>query len=223
MILLALLAVVVSCDVSTRIGGTAPFREYRVVNAYTSPVDILVDGNVVAAALTPGDMFNGTITLGTHTLALRSTGSSTPITQPLIGAVAPPSTIAAVRASTGALSSAVLDDTNTVVDANATKVRVLHLAPNAAPLQIYRTQPDVHTPVAWLGSPLSYEPNPTSQNIQYVASTVGSWEIRAWQSPADSSGWDTAPAKVLFLLPGGQKATVLILDKAGGGVRLLVI
>src|SRR5689334_7217519 len=55
LILIGLLAVVVSCDVSTRIGGTAPFREYRVVNAYTSPVDILVDGNVVAAALTPGD------------------------------------------------------------------------------------------------------------------------------------------------------------------------
>jgi hypothetical protein len=50
-------------------------------------------------------------------------------------------------AANGAIGSSVLDDTNSVVPAGATKVRVLHLAPSAGTLQVYRTQPDYQQPI----------------------------------------------------------------------------
>jgi hypothetical protein len=219
---LVLLGVVASCDVSTSIAGTEGNPQFRVVNAFTSSVDVLVDGNVAISALAPGAVSTGVAAPGSHTLVIRPTGSGSSISQTLTSAVGATSTIAAVRSSSGSLSSAVLDDTGSVVPANATKVRVLHLAPNAGTLQVYRTQPDFQTPVAWQ-SPFNYEPDPTSQNAPFIQSTVGSWEIRVWQSPADASGWDTAPTKMIIPLANGEKATVMILDKPGGGVRIQVI
>ena len=68
---LALLVVVASCDVSTSIGGSEARGDYVVANAFTAPVDVLVDGNVVIAGLPTGSVTDGTVTLGSHTLALR--------------------------------------------------------------------------------------------------------------------------------------------------------
>ena len=108
-------------------------------------------------------------------------------------------------------------DTNSVVPPAATKVRVVHLAPNAGTLQVYRTQPDYQQPISWQ-FPFDYQPDPTS--ARFIQSTVGSWEIHVWQTPADASGWTNAPARVVIPLESGQKKTVLILDKPGGGVRV---
>jgi hypothetical protein len=112
-----------------------------------------------------------------------------------------------------------LDDTNSVVPPGATKVRVLHLAPNAGTLQVYRTQPDYQQPISWQ-LPFTYQAEPTSLSAPFYQSTVGSWDVRVWQMPADASGWASAPVKVVLPLAGGEKKTVLILDKPGGGVRV---
>ena len=124
-----------------------------------------------------------------------------------------------MRAASGAVASATLDDTNNVVPAGATKVRVLHLAPNAGTLQVYRTQPDYQQPISWQ-FPFDYQAAPTSLSAPFYQSTVGSWEVRVWTSPADASGWASAPVQVVIPLASGEKKTVLILDKAGGGVRI---
>jgi len=219
---LAMLCVVASCDVSTSMIGRVGNPQFRVVNAYTTPVDVLVDGSVSISALAAGQIITGSAAPGSHTLALRPTGSSTSISQSLTSTVGAMSTIAAVSLPGGALSSAVLDDTGSVVPPNATKVRVLHLAPNAGTLQVYRTQPDFQTPIAW-STPFNYQSDLSSQAAPFLQSTVGSWEIRVWQTPADASGWATAPVKVILPLSNGAKATVMILDKVGGGVRVVVI
>ena len=216
------LCAVASCDVGTTIAGVSGDPGLRVINAFTTTVDVLVDGNVAIAGLAAGSISTAFAAPGSHTLVLRPTGSGAPVSQSITTAVGAMSTIAVVRSSSGTMASAVLDDTNSVVPAGATKVRVLHLAPNAGTLQVYRTQPDYQTPIAWQ-FPFNYQPDPTSLTAPFLQSTPGSWEVRVWQTPADASGWSTAPSKVIIPLTSGEKATVVILDKPGGGVRVEVI
>jgi hypothetical protein len=53
--------------------------------------------------------------------------------------------------------------------------------------------------------------------------TVGSWEVRIWQSPADASGWTNAPIKIVIPLASGEKKTVLMLDEPRGRVGVEII
>ena len=195
----------------------------RIVNGYTTPVDVLIDGSVAASGVAAGAITTLTPSSGDHTLSLRPTGSSTTSAAQSITATAGAlNTVAAVRQSDGTVSSAALDDTSDVVPTGATKVRVIHLAPNAGTLQVYRTQPDFATSVAWQ-TPFNYQTNLSSQTAPFYQSTAGTWEIRIWQTPADASGWDTAPVRVTIPLGSGEKKTVLILDNPSGGVRVQLI
>jgi Domain of unknown function (DUF4397) len=191
----------------------------RVVNAFTGPVDVYIDGNLAIGSLAAGSIGTAAPTSGGHTLVLRPTGSGASSSQSITTSAGTLPTFAAVRSSGGAVSSVSLDDTGSVVPNGATKVRVIHFAPNAGTLQVFRTQPDYHTPISWQ-FPFTYQAEPTSLSAPFYQSTVGSWEIRIWQTPADSSGWANAPVKVVIPLTSGQKKTVVILDQAGGGVRV---
>ena len=215
-----LLSVAAACgsDSSTAC-CTTPAESLRVVNAFTAPVDVVIDGTVVIPALAPASIDTAASISGAHTLVLRPVGPGVAQSRSINSTPGVLSTFAAVRSSSGALGTAVLDDTNSVVPAGATKVRVLHLAPNAGTLQVYRTQPDFQTPISWQ-FPFNYQPDPTSATAPFLQSTVGTWEIRVWQTPADSTGWANAPLRITLQLKSGEKKTVLILDKPGGGLRL---
>ncbi|MEO8623468.1 MAG: DUF4397 domain-containing protein [bacterium] len=194
----------------------------RVVNAFTSPVDVLIDGSVVVSGLAAGSVGMAAATSGDHTLLLRPTGSTASVSQSITTTTGSLNTIAALRAQSGSLSTTVLDDTNSVVPAGATKVRVLHFAPSAGTLQVFRTQPDYQTPIAWQ-FPFTYQATPNSLSAPFYQSTAGTWEVRIWQTPADASGWANAPVKVVIPLLSGEKRTILILDDVGGGVRTQVL
>ena len=221
---LAALAALVACgsDTPAACCTVATAGGVRIVNAFTFPIDVRVDGNLVIPALSPATIDTASLPAGGHTLTLQPVGPGISVSSSLTLAAGAVNTIAAVRSTSGSLASAELDDTNSVVPPGATKVRVLHLAPNAGTLQVYRTQPDFPTPVQWQ-FPFNYQPDPTSISAPFVQSTVGTWEIRVWQTPADSSGWSTAPIKVVLPLQSGEKRTILILDKAGGGIRAEVL
>ena len=118
----------------------------RVVNAFTTPVDVLIDGAVAIQSLAAGSIGTVAPASGSHTLVLRPIGAGASVSQSIIITTGALNTIAAVRTSNGAVGSAVLDDTGSVVPSGATKLRVLHLASNAGELQVYRTQPDYQTP-----------------------------------------------------------------------------
>ena len=193
-------------------------QDLRVVNAFTTSVDVLVDGNRVAT-VPAGSIGTAAPGAGAHTVTLRASGSGSEAAVRLTTTTGNVNTIAAVRAASGGVSGIVLDDTNSVVPSGATKVRVLHLAPSAGILQVYRTQPDFQQPISWQ-FPFSYQAEPTSLSAPFYQSTVGSWEIRVWQSPTDITGWENAQTKVVIPLRSGQKKTVLILDRPGGGVRI---
>jgi len=190
----------------------------RVVNAITSPVDVLIDGSVAIAGLSPGAIGTASTPSGSHSLVLRPTQLAASTSRSITTTDGSLATVAVVRTSTGVVQGAVLDDTNSVVPAGATKVRVLHLAPNAGTIQVFRTQPDYQTPIDWQ-FPFNYQSDPTPLSAPFYQSTVGTWEVRVWQTPADSSGWANAPIKIQIPLASGQKKTVMILDKPGGGIR----
>ena len=212
-----LLASVASCtNGPTAFNGDQP--AVRIVNAFTGPIDVLIDGAIVSASLSAGSIGNAYAPYGAHTLMIRPSGTTASASQNIITGSGSVRTIAAVRSSTGAVATAVLDDTGSVVPAGATKVRVLHMAPNAGELQVYRTQPDFQTPVSWQ-FPFTYQAQPNSLSAPFYQSTVGSWEIRIWQTPTNSSGWASAPVQIIIPLGSGEKKTVVILDKVGGGVR----
>ena len=139
------------------------------------------------------------------------------------GAVA---TIAAVRWGS-VLAASALDDSNAVVPSGATKVRVLHLAPLAGQIQVARTQPDWLSPplIGWK-VPFLYDSVTINDPLAnpFYQSTVGTWDVRVWRTPTeDSLGWNGATSRVTFTLASGEKRTVLVLDKPGGGIELSVI
>jgi hypothetical protein len=212
-----LLATLASCN-----NGPTSFNDgqpaVRVVNAFTGPVDVLIDGGIAAASLAAGAISSVYAPTGAHTLMIRPAGTTTSTSQAIVTSPGSLSTIAVVRSSNGTVATAVLDDTGSVVPAGKTKVRVLHMAPNAGELQVYRTQPDYQTPVSWQ-FPFTYQATPNSLSAPFYQSTVGSWEIHIWQTPTNASGWAAAPVQIIIPLASGEKKTVLILDKVGGGVR----
>ena len=220
---LVFLAALAACgsDHPTACCSTSP-NTLRVVNAFPMPVDVLIDGAVVIPSLLPGVIDTAAAGSGTHSLSLRPVGPGVASTRSITTTGGTLSTVAAVRSTTGSLASTVLDDTGSVVPAGATKVRVLHLAPNAGTIQVYRTQPDFPTPVNWQ-FPFTYQADPTPLSAPFVQSTPGTWEIHVWQTPADSSGWANAPIKVVLQLKSGEKRTVVILDKPGGGIQYQIL
>jgi hypothetical protein len=219
---LVLFSGAIACDTNTLTGCcTTGGGRIRVINAFTTPVDVLVDGDVAIQSLAAGGVATASPSIGNHTIVLRSTTGSS-ISQQITTSSGALNSIAAVRASNGAVGSAVLDDTGSVVPAGATKVRVLHLAPNAGALQVYRTQPDFQQPVSWQ-FPFTYQSDVNSLSAPFYQSTVGTWEVRVWQTPANATGWTSAPVKVLIPLGSGEKKTVMILDDPAGGVRVELI
>ena len=194
----------------------------RVVNGNTAPVDLFIDGTKVLSNVSVASVDSVRYSLGTHTFRVDEVGSSAYGTTQMEVTERAPRTIAALR--TGAvLSAAMLDDTNAVVAPGKTKVRVLHLAPNAGEITVMRTQPDYQTPITWQ-FPFLYSAEISALSNPYVESTSGTWDIRAWRKPSeDALGWNGTTAKVTLSLQSGEKRTVLVLDKAGGGIALKVI
>jgi Domain of unknown function (DUF4397) len=144
----------------------------RIVNAFTTPVQVLIDGSLAVASLPAGAIDTLASASGNHTLVLRPVGSGASASQSITATTGALSTVAIVRASNGAIAAAVLDDTNSVVPPGATKVRVLHLAPNAGTIQVYRTQPDYQQPVSWQ-FPFDYQPEPTSITAPFYRARSG--------------------------------------------------
>lgn len=220
---IAVLALAVACsDENPTACCSTGAPALRVVNAFTTPVDVLVDGKVALSSLAAGAIDTAAFDAGAHTVSFRQASGGVTVSQSVTTTTGSLSTIAVVRASNGSVATAALDDTNSVVPTGATKVRVLHLAPNAGTLQVFRTQPDYQQPISWQ-FPFTYQAEPTALSAPFYQSTVGTWEVRIWQTPADASGWANAPVRVVIPLASGQKRTVLILDNPAGGVRVEVL
>ena len=97
--------------------------------------------------------------LGQHTVTLRASGVSS--SQSITTAAGALNTVAVVRSSTGAVGSAILDDTNSVVPAGATVLRMMSASPAWKPQAILT---DVASSIMAASLPISQAPNPSPKS-----------------------------------------------------------
>ena len=191
-----------SSDVAEPVVGSA---EFRVVNATQSPVDVLVDGQAAVRGLRAASLSTSLrIGSGSHQVRLTSaSGASATLT---VDGSPGRTLTTVVYPDTGArLAAAVLQDTGAVVPAGKTKLRVVHMAANVGPIDIWRTQPDFPSPVRVM-IPFVYR-----AMSSYIQSDPGNWEV--WITPIGSTTRlaSTGPISV----PSGERRTVVVLDSAG--------
>jgi hypothetical protein len=117
-----------------------------------------------------------------------------------------------VTDSSGALNHVVLVDSNTVVPAGASKLRVGHFAKTIGPIDVWRTQPDYATPIR-----LAF-PFPYGFTSNYVQSTPGDWKVLVSDTiPAATPTApmpDTLGMTAAITVPDGGSRTVIIVDGA---------
>lgn len=168
---------------------SAPSLQF--VNGFGAPVDLVVDGVLKASALPNGALSPLSLDAGERAVVVRAIGVTGSSTLSVLVSSGTTVTVVALRGVAGALAAQTLDDSNAVVPGDATKLRVLHLAPLAGEIQVWRTQPDYQTPIRW-AFPFMYNAVNT-----YYQSTPGTWEVRVWTDtrayPAgDAAGWSHA-------------------------------
>lgn len=185
-------------------------------------IDVLLNDEVQIEGLAVG-MVSSFITLapGEWAVGFRPSGSTAdPPRTMMTFASGDRVTVLTVDSST-VINPWVLSDTNAVVPANRSKLRVVHFAENAAPIDIWRTQPD-------FGQYITFQfPIRPREVTPYMESDPGDWQVLVSTETRDPGGipvladtlLETAPIPV----PTGQTRTVLILDKEGGGVTAVII
>ena len=199
----ALVAALAACSDDGPPLVTVAESAIRVVNAAAQPVDVLVDGTVMSSAI-PASAVSSRLTLGagSHTVQLRgANGASASVSAET--KAGDTRLIVAQTAGVG-LAAAVLD-TGGIVPAGKSKMRILHLAPNAPALESWRTQPDFPTPTH-LVTPFQY-----GLVSAYFQSDAGSWEVWVTAAGATAKLATTGP----FTIPAGQRRTVALVDSAG--------
>ena len=189
------LCAVASCDVGTTIAGVSGDPGLRVVNAITSPVDVLIDGNVAIASLAPG-------TIGTAAApraATRSCCARRNSRRPRRArsrrptALSPPSPSCSRRPAS---CRARCSTTRTASSPPARRRSASSISrPTPARSRSSARSRTFQTPIAGSSRSTTSPTRRPSARRSYQ-STGGTWEVRVWQTPADSSGWSNAPVKV---------------------------
>ena len=206
-------------------GTTSPnagLAHLRVVNAATTggPVSVFIDGGQVTLSIAPATS-SATLPVlaGTRTLELRTTGGFG-LTRSIVF-TENADVVAVGIDSAGGVAPEVLSDTNAIVPAGASKLRVAHMAQHAGSIDIWRTQPDWATPIR-----VEF-PFPYLAVSPYLQSTPGNWRIfvsdtvpvATPNAPMPDTLADSGPIPVT----DGTSATVVVVDKPGGGVTLVVV
>jgi hypothetical protein len=176
-------------------------------------IALLVDGQSVAST-EYGQSTVARITPGPHTIEVRRVvnggpGSAFPITV----ADGDERLIVAVQPALGGPEPLIYGDTNAVVPANATKLRVIHAAALAPAVTVRRTQPDFDSLITVMFPFLYQDASP------YLQSTVGTWSVVVSRENQNDTLGMTGPVAI----PAGRSRTVVILDDGAGGVTLRVV
>lgn len=103
-----------------------------------------------------------------------------------------------------------LGDTGAIPVPGKGKLRVSHLATNAPPIDVYRTQPDFGTFVKFM-DPFAYQ-----ASTPFIESTPGNWVIRVTAKGTSQVLAESGPIRVDEL----WVRTVLLLDAPDGGIKI---
>jgi len=184
-------------------------------------VDVIVGGEVVIPSLTFGAASPFVaIPAGDRSVGFRRTGAAGMPPAVSISFTANDSvTIFTIDSST-VINPWVLTDTGSVVPPGKSKLRVVHFAASAPPIDIWRTQPDFPQLVTIM-FPFRYQ-----EVSPYLQSDAGDWRVLV-SSEARSGGipllTDTLFLSDPITVPAGESRTVIVLDREGGGLQVSVI
>lgn len=185
------------------------------VNASASRVDVRVDGTVRFTSVAPSSVTAGIVlSPGAHTVQFASSGATAISPQVAVAISRAERRAVVVTSSANGLGAMALADTGSAVAVGRSKLRVLHFASSAPPLDIWRTQPDYQTPISVM-FPYAYLSGATME------SAAGTWEVRVW--PTGAASWSSAMSALVVPVASGQIRTVVTLDAPGGGVKLQLL
>jgi len=206
-LLLVAAAAVAACDSSNPAlpTPTTQTASARAINASKLAVDVNVDGQLVVhglAATSVSDQFF--VTPGTHTVQFLSPNGPSATTS----VTADTSKHAAVYAfspSATTLAAGDIADTDAVVPANKSKLRVTNLTASLGTNEIWRTQPDFQSPVHVA------TPFPFGLTSPYLQSDPGVWEVFVTPPGGGVKLATTGPISI----PAGERRSVVLMDTAG--------
>ncbi len=191
----------------------------RVINGTAGAVDVLLNGQPLVTNLGQATSSGALgLSAGLYNITVNRTGV-TGYQRTITITTGEVMTVVALDSS-GGITPTVLSDTNAVVPAGATKLRVAHMASLAPPISIWRTQPDFASPTR-VQFPFAYR-----AVSPYLQSTPGDWRVMV--SSEDNTAAtipmpDTLANSGLITIGDGASATVVIVDGAGGGFGFLVV
>lgn len=212
-------ALLAACTDQAPVGPQAFVRVANTSGRLTR-MDALVDDAVRAAALATGEASPWIpVSPGTRALRVRAVNGG-PSPEVLLALDADDS-ITVFAVDTGSTTvPRILSDTNAVVPVDRTKLRVAHLAPGAAPVDIWRTQPDFPQFVTVM-FPFNY-----GDVSAYLQSTPGTWRVLVSSRRRDANDLpvleDTLLVSDPIAIPAGQLRTVVITTDSAGTWRVLV-
>ena len=184
----------------------------HIVNAarLTGDVHIYIDGND-HGLLSVAHVGTATNIDGLHELEVRTGAGLAGFTFDFALAGTQAITVV-VTDSSGGLNRAVMLDSNAVVPAGASKLRVGHFAKALGHIDVWRTQPDFGTPIR-----VAF-PFPYGYTSNYVQSTPGDWKVLVSDTlPAGTPNApmpDTLGMTAAIANPDGGSRTVIIVDGA---------
>jgi hypothetical protein len=204
---------------------TSPAGSLRVIQAAesTAALDVLVDGRVVINGLATGSISSVVpVSPGRRNVTFRPAGGAASPNLLQLAVVADSSYTAIVIDSSTVLNSVVLTDSGGIPAAGKTKLQVANFASLAGPIDVYRRQPDFDGLVD-LMFPFAYR-----ALSGYVQSDPGDWQVLVASEARVNGVPPDVPQDTLLIvqpvsLAAGQAATVVLVDKAGGGIDAVLL
>lgn len=193
---------------------TTGLQTVRVVNGSTRAVQLRI--GPLPRATVPASAVSDPIFLDAGVPLQVVDGAGSSVSLSFDGATSGGTRVAVATGAPGfAFSAKVLADTNAVVPAGKTKLRVAHAAPTAPAVDIWRTQPDFQSPTR------VQFPFRAGDTSPYLQSDAGNWEVFVTAAGAPATGTRLATTGAVALT-SGQRATVVLVDSAGT-LRLRVV
>lgn len=174
-------------------------------------VDVVVDGQVRQSNVAYGVPSTPlALTLGQHQVKVVAAGAGASPGGTTVTLRAGDTTRVVVIGTPTALTPVALGDTGATPVPGKGKLRVSHLATNAPPIDVYRTQPDFGTFIKLM------DPFPYQSSTPFIESTPGNWVVRVTAKGTDQVLAESDPIRVDAL----WVRTVLLLDAPNGGIRI---
>ena len=175
-------------------------------------VDVVVDGEVRMTNVAYGSPSTPlALPVGQHLIRIVAPGTGASAGGTAVSLAANDTTRVVVTGTPTALNPVALGDTGATPVPGKGKLRVSHLAPNAPPIDVYRSQPDFPA-FTKLMFPFPYHASST-----FVESDPGNWIIRVTREGTSEILAESAPIRVDAL----WVRTILLLDAPNGGIRIV--